>query len=294
VIEARDLSKHYGGKRAVDHLSFTVPPGKVTGFLGPNGAGKSTTMRLLLGLDRADTGSATIDGKPYRDLAEPLRVVGALLEARAVHTGRSAYNHLLILAQTQGLPRRRVEEVIERAKECRIPLHMLGLGRAGELDEKVMRKMASATGGEFHHARNENDLIQIFEDLSIQLHDDGFDHAALEELAKATGGKFYHARQASQLQMFFQDLSEELQSTYTVTFASRRQLHDGTSRGIDISVMRDGARVSDVSSFDYQVPGVVVPKMDSTVYIGLLAVLGVLLALPVGMRRMFRGATSHT
>ena len=69
MIEARDLSKHYGGKRAVDHLSFTVPPGKVTGFLGPNGAGKSTTMRLLLGLDRADTGSATIDGKPYRDLA---------------------------------------------------------------------------------------------------------------------------------------------------------------------------------------------------------------------------------
>ena len=109
MIEARDLSKHYGGKRAVDHLSFTVQPGKVTGFLGPNGAGKSTTMRLLLGLDRADTGSATIDGKPYRDLAEPLRVVGALLEARAVHTGRSAYNHLLILAQTQGLPRRRVE-----------------------------------------------------------------------------------------------------------------------------------------------------------------------------------------
>ena len=126
MIEARDLSKHYGGKRAVDHLSFTVPPGKVTGFLGPNGAGKSTTMRLLLGLDRADTGSATIDGKPYRDLAEPLRVVGALLEARAVHTGRSAYNHLLILAQTQGLPRRRVEEVIDL-----VGLHDVARKRAG-------------------------------------------------------------------------------------------------------------------------------------------------------------------
>jgi ABC-2 type transport system ATP-binding protein len=113
MIEANDLSKSYGSKRAVDHLSFTVSPGRVTGFLGPNGAGKSTTMRLLLGLDRPDTGSATIGGKRYRDLETPLRVVGALLEARAVHTGRSAYNHLLVLAETQGLPRRRVDEVID-------------------------------------------------------------------------------------------------------------------------------------------------------------------------------------
>jgi len=113
MIEAHDLSKSYGSKRAVDHLSFTVSPGRVTGFLGPNGAGKSTTMRLLLGLDRPDTGSATIAGKHYRDLETPLRLVGALLEARAVHTGRSAYNHLLVLAQTQGFPRRRVDEVIE-------------------------------------------------------------------------------------------------------------------------------------------------------------------------------------
>jgi ABC-2 type transport system ATP-binding protein len=97
VIEARDLSKRYGDKLAVDHLSFTVQPGTVTGFLGPNGAGKSTTMRLLLGLDRPDTGSATIDGRHYRDLAEPLRVVGALLEARAVHSGRSAYNRVVSL-----------------------------------------------------------------------------------------------------------------------------------------------------------------------------------------------------
>ncbi|HEX7105860.1 MAG TPA: ATP-binding cassette domain-containing protein [Acidothermaceae bacterium] len=113
MIEARDLSKRYGEKLAVDHLTFSVQPGKVTGFLGPNGAGKSTTMRLILGLDRPDTGRATIGGHAYRDLAEPLRVVGALLEARAVHTGRSAYNHLLALAQTQGLPRKRVDEVID-------------------------------------------------------------------------------------------------------------------------------------------------------------------------------------
>ena len=113
MIEARDLYKRYGDKVAVDHLSFTVEPGAVTGFLGPNGAGKSTTMRLLLGLDRPQAGAATIDGRPYRDHVEPLKVVGALLEAKAVHTGRSAYNHLLVLAQTQGVPRSRVDEVIE-------------------------------------------------------------------------------------------------------------------------------------------------------------------------------------
>src|ERR1700689_5875896 len=112
MIEARDLTKVYGGKAAVDHLSFTVEPGRVTGFLGPNGAGKSTTMRLILGLDRPQTGVALINGKRYRDLRDPLRTVGALLEAKTVHPGRSARNHLLFLAQTQGLPPRRVEEVL--------------------------------------------------------------------------------------------------------------------------------------------------------------------------------------
>jgi ABC-2 type transport system ATP-binding protein len=112
MIEARNLSKRYGGKLAVDNLSFTVTPGRVTGFLGPNGAGKSTTMRLLLGLDKPDSGRATIGGRPYRDLTLPLRSVGALLEARAVHSGRTARNHLLCLAQTQGLPPHRADEVI--------------------------------------------------------------------------------------------------------------------------------------------------------------------------------------
>jgi ABC-2 type transport system ATP-binding protein len=112
MIEARELTKRFGDKVAVDHLSFSVQPGRVTGFLGPNGAGKSTTMRMILGLDHADGGSATIGGKPYAQLASPLRTVGALLEARSVHTGRSARNHLLFLAQTQGLPASRVDEML--------------------------------------------------------------------------------------------------------------------------------------------------------------------------------------
>jgi ABC-2 type transport system ATP-binding protein len=113
MIEVRDLSKRYGDKLAVDHLTFTVRPGMVTGFLGPNGAGKSTTMRLILGLDRPTNGSATVNGKPYRNHRAPLREVGAILEARAIHTGRSAYLHLLALGQTHGIPRTRVDEVIE-------------------------------------------------------------------------------------------------------------------------------------------------------------------------------------
>jgi ABC-2 type transport system ATP-binding protein len=113
VIEAQGLTKRYGDKVAVDHLTFRVEPGRVTGFLGPNGAGKSTTMRLVLGLDRPAAGRATINGRPYAELAQPLRTVGALLEARSMHPGRSARNHLLFLAQTQGLPSRRVDEVLD-------------------------------------------------------------------------------------------------------------------------------------------------------------------------------------
>src|SRR5579875_1756297 len=112
-IEVRGLTKRFGRKVAVDDLTFTVEPGRVTGFLGPNGAGKSTTMRLILGLDHPHAGTATIGGRRYRDLPDPLRTVGALLEAKSVHPGRSARNHLRFLAQTQGLPARRVEEMLD-------------------------------------------------------------------------------------------------------------------------------------------------------------------------------------
>src|SRR6202171_1873168 len=112
MIQAERLTKDYGEKRAVDGISFSVRPGIVTGFLGPNGAGKSTTMRLILGLDAPTSGDVRVNGKHYRDHAAPLHEVGALLEARSVHTGRSAYNHLLALAQTHGISRRRVDELI--------------------------------------------------------------------------------------------------------------------------------------------------------------------------------------
>lgn len=115
MIEAVGLTKRYGSKTAVDDIGFTVRPGLVTGFLGPNGAGKSTTMRLIVGLDRPTSGTVTIDGKRYAQLRAPLREVGVLLDAKAVHTGRSARGHLRALAATHGIPRSRVDEVIDLA-----------------------------------------------------------------------------------------------------------------------------------------------------------------------------------
>ena len=134
MIEATGLTKRYGDKVAVDDLSFQARPGVVTGFLGPNGAGKSTTMRLILGLDRPTAGRVTVNGRAYADFPAPLREVGAMLEARAIHTGRSAYHHLLALAQTHGIGRARVNEVIDlvgltEVARKRVGAFSLGMGQ---------------------------------------------------------------------------------------------------------------------------------------------------------------------
>jgi ABC-2 type transport system ATP-binding protein len=113
MIEARQLTKRYGDKTAVDGVDFTVRPGAVTGFLGPNGAGKSTTMRMIIGLDAPTSGTVTVNGRRYAQHTAPLHEVGALLEAKSIHPGRSAFNHLMALAYTNGIPRARVSEVIE-------------------------------------------------------------------------------------------------------------------------------------------------------------------------------------
>jgi len=140
VIEALGLTKDYGQKRAVDGLSFSVRPGVVTGFLGPNGSGKSTTMRLILGLDAPTAGDVTVNGKHYREHRSPMHEVGALLEARSVHTGRSAYNHLLALAQTHGIGRRRVEELVDL-----VGLHEVSRKRAGTFSLGMGQRLGIAT-----------------------------------------------------------------------------------------------------------------------------------------------------
>jgi ABC-2 type transport system ATP-binding protein len=127
LIEARGLTKRYGSTVAVDRLSFEVLPGRVTGFLGPNGAGKSTTLRMVMGLDAPTEGTVTIKGRPYTDLRRPLFEVGSMLEAAAIHDGRSAYNHLLCIAQSNGIGRRRVEEVLGM-----VGLSSVGKRRAGK------------------------------------------------------------------------------------------------------------------------------------------------------------------
>jgi len=134
MIEAQHLTKHYGATTAVDDLSFQITSGQVTGFLGPNGAGKTTTMRMIIGLDRPTGGSVTVNGKPYRDLAAPITEVGALLDAKAVHGGRSARNHLRVIAASNGLPESRVEEVLrivglQDVASRRAGAYSLGMGQ---------------------------------------------------------------------------------------------------------------------------------------------------------------------
>jgi ABC-2 type transport system ATP-binding protein len=140
MIEVRGLTKVYGNKVAVDDLTFTVRPGIVTGFLGPNGAGKSTTMRMILGLDAPTRGSVTVNGKPYRRHNAPLREVGALLDARSVHPGRSAYHHLLALAQTSGIRRSRVNDVIDA-----VGLRDIARRRAGGFSLGMAQRLGIAT-----------------------------------------------------------------------------------------------------------------------------------------------------
>jgi len=134
MIQAQSLTKRYGSKTAVDSVDFSVQPGKVTGFLGPNGAGKSTTMRMIVGLDKPTSGSVIVNGKAYREHGAPLREVGVLLDAKAVHTGRSAYNHLRALAATHRIPSSRVDEVIaltglESVARKRVGGFSLGMGQ---------------------------------------------------------------------------------------------------------------------------------------------------------------------
>jgi VWFA-related protein len=184
--------------------------------------------------------------------------------------------------------RRSDQAVIDRAKELKVPLYMLGLGRPQEINEKVMKRMAAETGGEYYYAGSQKKLIEVFENLSIDLHDDGIDEKSLRELAEQTGGTYRHVRKIEELRFIYEQLADELQSTYTVTYPSRRQRLDGTARGIDVKLVRDGKLISTVGTVDDVVRGVAVPQADAMVYLAFLALLGVLLAVPAGLRRLYR------
>jgi len=183
--------------------------------------------------------------------------------------------------------RRTDQDVIDAAKAAGVRVYLLGLGRAEEINEPVMQKIADETKGEYFHAENQQKLYEIFEKLSIDLHDDGIDEKALGTLAKSTGGKYYPGRDVSKLSLIYDELTEELESTYTVTFASRHP-DDGTARNIQVYVERGGKRASGVANTGYTVHGVIVPEMDHRVNLMLLIGLALLLAAPAGLRRLYR------
>jgi VWFA-related protein len=209
-----------------------------------------------------------------------------------------------VVAMTDGIDnssRRRVEEVIERAQEAKIPLYMLGFGREGELDQKTMERMAKSTGGRFYHAKNEKALLEIFENLSIELHDDGIDEIALKKLASETGGLYYPAKDVTRLKLILEQVSQQMtQKRYAVTFKSKRQVRDGTVRKVDLKLIRRGEVVSNPATgsggvaeqvvqsakADYQTRGVVVAEMSHLVYLGLLIVICLLIARPSMIRHM--------
>lgn len=200
-----------------------------------------------------------------------------------------------IVSMTDGIDnksRRRVGEVIKLANETRTPLYMLGLGRSNEIDQKVMRRMAEETGGKYYHAENQQKLVEIFENLSILLHDDGIDEKSLKQLATETGGKYFLARDVSKLPELFSEVAEELQNTYRATYQSERS-NDGTVSGVAITIERGGVLMSNIAQDSYARHGVVLAQLHPGVYLVLLALLGGLLVLPGSLRRMVKTVGGH-
>ena len=208
-----------------------------------------------------------------------------------------------VVAMTDGVDnssRRRVEEVIERAREAKIALHMLGFGRKGELDEKAMQAMAAQTGGKYYHAATRKRSLEIFENLSIQLHDDGIDEATLTKLAQDTGGNYYPAKNVQDLQFILEKVTQNIQKKeYAVTFASNRPVKDGTARNVTLKLVRRSEGVSSQAGVNYvpgetvvqetnaryQTHGVVVAEMHPMVYLLLLLVIAGLIAAPAMLRK---------
>ncbi len=179
--------------------------------------------------------------------------------------------------------------VIKRAKETGIPLYMLGFGKIEEASLKIMQQMATETGGEYYYAGSGRRLVELFENLSIAIHDDGIDEPSLKKLAEDTGGTYTHISEADKLEFVLEKLAETLQSTYRVTYASVRQVSDGTARDIQVKIVRGGVVLSTGGQTEDVRRGVVVPHMDAVVYLMFLGLLGLLVFAPAGLKRL-RGA----
>ncbi|MSQ93762.1 MAG: VWA domain-containing protein [Gemmataceae bacterium] len=241
--------------------------------------------------------------RPFRDKAEldtlkksikTLKADGetalfdAAYEAICVLEADNPKGKRAVIAMTDGVDnssRRRVAEVIERAKEAKVPLYLLGFGRAHELDEKTMRHMAESTGGKYYHAKNKDALIEIFEFLSSSLHDDGINESVLKHIAKETGGQYFPAKNVSELKMILEMVTQSIQrESHEISFASLNQRADGRQRNIGLKLIHRGVggteSVLDEQTGSIQLRGLVIAEMDPFVYLVLLAGVGVLIALP--------------
>jgi len=179
------------------------------------------------------------------------------------------------------------DEVIERAKEAKVAVYMLGLGDKKEINEAVMQRISESTGGKYFHAANQKRLFEIFEQLSLDIHGDGIDEEALQQLATSTGGKYFRATDASELKLIYEGLADEFKTEYEEVFPSLNQKKDGTVSAIDIKIAdKEGNVLSDTASADVARPGLVVAEMDYGVYLVLLGVLLGLLYLPAGLKRL--------
>ena len=198
-----------------------------------------------------------------------------------------------VVAMTDGFDntsRRRVEEVIERAKEANVPLYLLGFGRASEIDDVTMRKMADSTGGKFYHATNKDKLIEIFESLSVQLHDDGIDEDTLKKIARATKGAYYPAKNVAELKMILEKVTQSiLQKKYSHVFPSLNQRADGSKRDVTLKLIQSGLggddKILDEKKGGIFQRGLVVAEMNHFVYLVFLLAIGALIALPGLLRR---------
>jgi VWFA-related protein len=229
----------------------------------------------------------TITAKGETALFDAVYTAVATLDAEGADGKRA------VVALTDGIDnmsRRRVDEVIARAKEAKIPLFMLGFGRQGEIDVKTMTEMANQTGGKFYHAESEQKLLQLFENLSIQLHDDGIDEASLRKLAIETEGKYYSAKNLENLDFILKEVTQKIQATpYNLTFPSLRQVNDGTFRLVSLKLMRSSKEgnfeVVEEKTGGYQRKGLVIAEMNPMVYLPLLGILIGLVALPAMLKR---------
>ncbi len=220
-------------------------------------------------------------------------ILDAVYEAICVLDADNPPGKRAVIAMTDGIDnssRRRVEEVIERAKEAKIPVYLLGFGRKHEIDETTMDRIAKSTGGEYFHAKNKDALIRIFESLSSSLHDDGIDEIVLKRIAKDTGGQYYPAKNVSELKMILEKVTQSIQrEAHQIVFPSLNQRADGRQRNVSLKLIQRGVggadTVIDSQTSGQHTRGLVVAEMNPFVYLGLLAGIGVLIALPGLLRR---------